>query len=148
MGILFLVKLLLLSVLVSAYSEYAVSDIFQNNSCIKLTLEYRGNQTYYIKPSSPIIKKLSFTIFAQTSYDFYFKIVEFDKERYQIPTKAPFPEDPAAEFSTDFNYADYVFSYRADPFDFTITRKKTEAILFSTYQRNIIFSEHYIEIGT
>jgi alpha-glucosidase len=40
------------------------------------------------------------------------------------------------------------FQYTADPFDFKILRKSSNATLFSTYNQSIIFSQYYIEIGT
>ena len=52
----------------------------------------------------------------------------------------------------NFTYPIYVsaisFEYTETPFDFKITRKDNGAILFSTYDKTLIFSEHYLEIGT
>jgi hypothetical protein len=133
---------------VSCHSDYAVTEVSENSSSIVLTLEYTGNQTYYIKPSSPIIKKLRFTLFAHTYYDFYFKIQDYDKQRYEIPEESPFPKDPQSSFSYLLNQTAVTFSYTKAPFDFKIVRKDTGAVLFSTYENSIVFSDHYLEIGT
>lgn len=53
-----------------------------------------------------------------------------------------------ANFSFPIAAAGVHFEYTENPFDFKITRKQTGSVLFSTYNQKIIFSDHYLEIGT
>ena len=59
-----------------------------------------------------------------------------------------FPLDPLKNFSFPISLSSIRFSYTDNPFDFKIIRKATNSTIFSTYERNIIFSDKYLEIGT
>ncbi len=80
--------------------------------------------------------------------DFLVKITDADKHRFEVPQGGSFPADPLANFSFPLAAASVGLTYTEDPFDFKITRKQNGAVLFSTYDRDFIFSEHYLEIGT
>lgn len=80
--------------------------------------------------------------------DFYFKIVDANNKRYEIPQKNPFPVDPLANFSFPISLAGVHFDYSENPFDFRITRKLNDAVLFSTHGREFIYSDKYLEITT
>lgn len=47
---------------VNCTSQYKVTQATQTNSSITLLLSYTGSSTYYLKPTSPIIQSLNFTI--------------------------------------------------------------------------------------
>jgi len=57
-------------------SDYEFVDEFSNLTTIVLKLNYTGNLSYYLKPSSPIVKTLLFTFQCHTYMDFSFKIVD------------------------------------------------------------------------
>lgn len=80
--------------------------------------------------------------------DFVFNFTDANKERFKVPQHGVFPFDPLASFSFPISASAINFEYSENPFDFKITRKQNGAILFSTYDQNIIFSDHYLEIGT
>ena len=101
-----------------------------------------------MKPTSPIIKRLYFKIQCQSFTDFYFKITDINKTRFEIPQGGDFPKDPLDRNSFPINLAAFDFHYEKEPFNFVITRKINKAVIFSTYGSELIFSEHYIEIGT
>ena len=77
----FILSLALLT-LVLTTSDYRVTNVTQNSSTIVLNLGYTGNETYIIKPTSPIIKNLVFTIHCYSLLDFYFKITDSNGTRF------------------------------------------------------------------
>ena len=141
---LFLFVAVFLIVIGQAKSSYRVSNTVKNTSTVTLTLTYTGSDDYYIKPSSPISKNLIFTFHTLAFNDFYFKIVDADKKRFEVPQSGIFPIDPLGNFSFPIAASAVNFEYTINPFDFRIIRKQNNAILFSTYDSNIIFSDHYL----
>lgn len=146
LGIFALLALLVLPTL--AVSNYRVRSTVKSTSTITLILEYTGKDDYYLKPTSPISKNLNFTFHTFTYSDFMFKITDLDKKRFEVPQYDIFPTDPLANFSFPILTSGVTFQYTEIPFDFKITRKQNGAVLFSTFNKNIIFSDHYLEIGT
>ncbi len=140
------VALLLLPVF--AVSNYRVKTTVKSSSTVTLILEYTGKDDYYLKPTSPISKSLVFTFHTFTFNDFMFKITDQNNKRFEVPQYGIFPIDPLANFSFPIATSGVNFEYTEIPFDFKITRKQNGAVLFSTFNRNIIFSDHYLEIGT
>ena len=65
-----------------AKSQYKVTSSIKTTSRIELTLDYAGTDEYYIKPTSPIIKKLHFAFQVLAYNDFYFKISDAEKSRF------------------------------------------------------------------
>jgi hypothetical protein len=120
----------------------------RNTTTITLTLNYTGSDNYYIKSTSPIIKTLLFSFHTQSFQDFYFKITDPNNKRFEWPQRDMFPIDPLANFSFPIANSAVTFEYTESPFDFRIIRKQNGAILFSTYNQQLIFSDHYLEIGT
>lgn len=80
--------------------------------------------------------------------DFSFKITDPNQKRFEVPQYGVFPIDPEANFSFPIASSAVTFEYTESPFDFRIIRKQNGAILFSTYNQQIIYSDHYLEIGT
>lgn len=145
-----IVALVLAALLLPALStsQYKVTSAHKTQTSETIHLQYTGKDDYYIKPSSPISKQLIFTFKMLTFNDFTFKIVDANKKRFQVPQNGAFPNDPLGNFSFPISLAGVKFEYTENPFDFKITRRWTEAVLFSTYDQNITFSDHYLEIGT
>jgi alpha-glucosidase len=140
-------KLLLLLVLVALVlckSEYKVTNTVTNASSIVLTLTYTGENDYYLKPTSPIVKTLKFTFQIHTYKDFIVKITDANKNRFEAPQDGIIPKDPVGSFSYPISASPVSFEYTEAPFDFKITRKDNGAVLFSTYDKNLIYSDHYL----
>jgi alpha-glucosidase len=121
-----------------------VLTVNQSTSSIAFTLQYTGNDSYYIKSTSPIVKDLIFTINCYSSTDLSFKITNINKTRFEVPQYGIFPTDPYANFSFPLNSSLIQFSYIAEPFDFKLIRRTNNETLFDTTGGNIIFSEHYL----
>lgn len=73
-------------------------------------------------------------------YDFYIKITDLHQSRYEVPQNDPWPMDPLSQFTYPINLSGMTFEYTTYPFDFRIIRKVTSATIFSTYDKNFIFS--------
>lgn len=143
-----LLTLCLLLVLSTAKSSYKVTNTQSTSSTYTLRLSYTGTDEYYIKPTSPIIKELIFTLHVYTYNDFDVKIVDAKNQRFEVPQEGVFPVDPLKNFSYPINLSAIKFEYTENPFDFRITRKANNAVLFSTYDGNFVFSDYYLEIST
>lgn len=60
----------------------------------------------------------------------------------------PFPEDIYDQFSFPLSACGIDFTFNENPFDFRIVKTSTQSVIFSTLEKNFIFSNYYIEIGT
>lgn len=67
---------------VTSKSSYRVTNTQTNSSTVTLRLSYTGSEEYYIKPTSPIIKELIFTLHTYTFNDFDFRIVDARNHRF------------------------------------------------------------------
>lgn len=143
-----LVVLFLFTLACHSKSNYKVTGTNRNTTTVTLTLTYTGQEEYYVKPTSPVSKNLIFTFRTLAFNDFFFKITDANNKRFEVPQNGVFPTDPLANFSFPISGSAILFDYTENPFDFRITRKQNGAVLFSTYEQNIIFSDHYLEIGT
>jgi hypothetical protein len=77
-----LIFLTILTYLAFAKSQYKVIKADVGSSSISLTLAYTGQDEYFIKPTSPIVKNLNFFFQLQTYDNFFFKITDADKKRF------------------------------------------------------------------
>lgn len=101
-----------------------------------------------MKETSPIVKELKFVFHMHAFYDFYFKITDPHQNRYEVPQIDPWPVDPLSAFSYPINLSGVLFEYTSFPFDFRIVRKINNAVIFSTYDMELVFSKHFMQIGT
>lgn len=74
-----------LLLLANCTSKYKVFSTQNTSSTITLGLKYTGGEEYYVKPTSPIIKDLTFTLHVYTFNDFDLKIVDATKQRFEVP---------------------------------------------------------------
>lgn len=83
-----------------------------------------------------------------TFYDFTFKIIDAESNRFEVPQGNGFPEDSLRNSSFPIEASRYGFTYTLNPFDFRISRKINNSTIFSTYEQDMIYSSYYIQIGT
>lgn len=69
-------------VLSMSITQYKVVSTSQNTSSFTLQLAYTGNESYYGKATSPIIRDLLFTIRCHTTTDLSIKITDLNKTRF------------------------------------------------------------------
>ena len=108
------IVLLLIAIFISSVyskSSYRVTRAEQNLTTITLSLAYTGQDDYYVKPSSPISKSLTFVFHTLTFQDFYFKFVDPNNKRFEVPQTGIFPIDPFANFSFPIAAAGVRFEY-------------------------------------
>ena len=80
-----LLSLALLALTAVAKSQYKVTHAVANSSSIVLDLVYTGQDDYYLKPTSPIAKKLQFSFHVLAFNDFTFKIQDSATHRFEVP---------------------------------------------------------------
>ena len=136
--------LFLLALFALAKTQYRVTNEVINSTAVTLELEYTGRDEYYLKPTSPICKNLVFIFRTLAFGDFAFKIIDAAKARFEVPQSGIFPTDPLGNFSFPTASSAVSLDYSTNPFDFTITRKKNGAVLFSTKNQDLIFSDRYL----
>jgi hypothetical protein len=85
----------------------------RNSTTITLGLVYSGKDEYFLKMTSPIIKRLVFVLKVLTYNDFTFKITDADNTRFEVPQYNPFPVDPYQNFSFPITGSVIEFSYNA-----------------------------------
>jgi len=96
---------------IHAKSQYKVINTIRNTSTLTLTLNYTGSDNYFIKETSPIIKKLTFTFHTHTFFDFLFKITDPNNKRFEWPQYGVFPIDPEGNFSFPTSNSAVSFEY-------------------------------------
>ena len=127
------------------YIPYKATDIQQGDDYITALLTYTGSDTYYLKPTSPWITNLNFTVKFESDNEFQVTITDTQKNRFNIPYEFPFPhtkELPA------LSNPDYKVDVTAEPFSYTVTRKSTGEVIFDTSYVDFVYSDLYIQVGT
>ena len=114
---------ILLLFIYQTVSQYRVSNHTENSTSHILTLEYTGNDTYYQKNASTIIKALNFVLTCHSYSDLSFQITDINDTRFRIPKVIPFQVDPLAKSTFPLNYSLFIFSYTSSPFNFKLIRK-------------------------
>ncbi|KAF9528284.1 alpha-glucosidase [Crepidotus variabilis] len=91
------------------------------------------------------IQELSLKVVYETEDRIHVKITDPSRKRYEVPESVfPRPENENAN-SKDANIA---FNYTTSPFSFSIYRKSTKEVLFSTASHAIIFEPQYLRVKT
>ncbi|GME79899.1 unnamed protein product [Ambrosiozyma monospora] len=116
----------------------------QPNRLFSATLELIGNATNVFGAD---FEELQFTLEYQTEHRLNVKIEPVDKSHVFI-----LPDDvlekPQFEIEQPLVHHDLEFSYEKNPFSFTVKRRKTNEVLFSTLGNPLIFSNQFIQFNT
>lgn len=96
---------------------------------------------------------MSLEVFLISKNTLQFIFRNANETRFELPCEEPFPCHKYPEnIVTDFNMSnleyDYELTLKERPFSFTISRKKTKEVIFTTLNRQIVFKENYAEIST
>lgn len=68
------------------------------------------------------------------------KIGDSAGKRYEVPEEV----FPRSKSQVSASSADIVFKYVANPFSFSVSRKKTGEVLFDTKGSTLVFEEQYL----
>lgn len=66
----------------NCFSKYKVSAFMNSSTIYTIQLKYSGTEDYYIKPTSPIIKDLTFVFHTYAYNDFSIKIYDPNNHRF------------------------------------------------------------------
>lgn len=94
------------------------------------------------------MKELVFELKCHTESDLSFKITDPNRTRFEVPQSGVFPKDPVGNQTFVLSDSLFKFSYKEDPFTFQITRKEGGEVLFDTSNKELIYSEYYLEMTT
>lgn len=142
------IVLSLLLSLVFTIDSYRAVKITINYTHIVAELEYKGKDTYYVKPTSVIYPQLVLTVTCHSYSDLSLTITDANNTRFRIPSTSPFPEDPLGKSTFPMNLSLFNVTYKPDPFEIRIVRNPNGEVLLDTTGSNIVFSKYYVEIST
>lgn len=91
------------------------------------------------------IERLRLTASYETDTRLHVKIVDPSTRRYEVPEDV-FPRPKSRSASP--HGAQLRFNYTSDPFSFTISRRSTGEVLFSTAGHPLIFENQYLRVKT
>ncbi|CAL1703163.1 unnamed protein product [Somion occarium] len=94
----------------------------------------------------PDINKLKLEVTYETKTRIHVKISDASSARYEVP-ESVLPRPKADPFTLPQSSA-IQFNYTTSPFSFSIFRKKTEEVLFSTASHALIFEPQYLRLKT
>jgi hypothetical protein len=93
-------------------SQYRVVGKSQTTTNLTLQLEYFGKEDFYLKPSSPVIRKAQFLLQCLAFGEFFFKITDAENKRFEVLTGGgPFPRDSFEGFTFPLNVCGIDFSF-------------------------------------
>ena len=95
--------------------------------------------------------ELEIFLISQHTVQFIFK--DANRTRVEMPLREPFPfhsytKEANVDLNMNNNDYDYELTLKENPFSFTLQRKLTKEIIFSTVNKPIIFLNNYSEIST
>ncbi|CAK3784893.1 glycoside hydrolase family 31 [Lecanosticta acicola] len=121
---------------------YKASDVQKNANGMTATLTLAG------KPCNVYgndLHHLTLTVEYQTDKRLHVLIQDANQQVYQVPESVfPRPSLTGVENGT----SDLLFDYQAEPFSFTVKRRKTGEILFDTSAASLIFEDQYVRLRT
>ncbi|WRT65354.1 uncharacterized protein IL334_002297 [Kwoniella shivajii] len=91
------------------------------------------------------INYLEVSVEYETSTRLHVHIYDKDQHQYQVPEYV-LPRPKSSASSSDSDSCELKFDYKQNPFEFWITRKEDEAILFDTRSKNIPTYEESIQV--
>ena len=86
-----------------------------------------------------------FTLTALSDQRLHVLIQDKASQVYQVPSTV---FDRPSNGKTSTGGSDFKFNYVANPFSFSVVRKKTGEVLFDTSAANIVFESQYLRLRT
>ncbi|KAK3386179.1 glycosyl hydrolases family 31-domain-containing protein [Podospora didyma] len=120
---------------------YEATNVLQADSYLLADLQLLGNCTLYAKD----ITNLRLLVEYQTDTRLHVLISDSDNNVFQVPDQVlhrPHSQNSTADTSA------IRFTYKKNPFSFTVTRVSTGEVLFDTSAAPLIFETQYVRLRT
>lgn len=131
----------------SRRDSYRLKSFISNETHFLAFLEFAGTKDFYAdNVYSPFIKNITLIVSYDSQNELSLKIVDSNYSRFEIPNKAPFPQNKEA-FSKNKNYR-FENKSEGDYYSFKIIRNDNNVILFDTTDLNLIYSDRYLEFSS
>jgi alpha-glucosidase (family GH31 glycosyl hydrolase) len=130
-----------------------VSKTVTKNS-FSFLLHYAHNMHFgKFRKSEDLAEYLSLEVFLISKEKLQFIFRNANETSFEMPCEDPFPchkyrDNIILDFNMNNLEYDYDFLIKERPFSFTLSRKSTKEILFTTLNRQIVFKKNYVEIST
>ncbi|POV99706.1 hypothetical protein PSHT_13412 [Puccinia striiformis] len=120
-------------------SSYALSELEETLDGFDASLLLSGQPCHDGEISS-----LRLSVKYETNERLHVRIVDASAQRYEVPAIL----FPRPSNSTKVSKTALVFSYEKSPFSFTISRRGTREVLFSTISHPLTYRDRHIQIAT
>ncbi|KZT11187.1 glycoside hydrolase family 31 protein [Laetiporus sulphureus 93-53] len=121
---------------------YKATNVLTNSSTLTANLLLAGVCNAF----GPDIEQLLLEVTYETNTRIHVKITDQTSPRYEVP-ESVLPR-PTANASTTSESALIGFNYTVSPFQFSIYRKSTSEVLFSTASYPLIYEPQYLRVKT
>ncbi|KAH9456773.1 hypothetical protein Pst134EB_012974 [Puccinia striiformis f. sp. tritici] len=121
-------------------SSYALSELEETLDGFDASLLFMSGQPCH----DGEISSLRLSVKYETNERLHVRIVDASAQRYEVPAIL----FPRPSNSTKVSKTALVFSYEKSPFSFTISRRSTREVLFSTISHPLIYRDRHIQIAT
>lgn len=127
---------------------YAINSITESDASLVLNLQLQG----ICQPYGRDVPRLTVVVNFETEYRIRVRILDADKDRYEIPSSAlPNPASTAKDGKTYLQNLTYRFEYTRNPFTFSVIRIETGEKVFDsnvTGMDSLVYEDEYLEIST
>ncbi|KAF8993360.1 alpha-glucosidase [Cyathus striatus] len=122
---------------------YRATDVKTQSNGLAAQLQLAGRACNVFGSDLPV---LSLDVVYETVDRIHVKIKDAKSQRYEVP-ESVVPR-PNATHGVTSKLANIVFEYTTSPFSFTIKRRQTGEVIFSTVNNPIIFEPQYLRLKT
>ena len=131
-------------------ADYAVTDSYTDDahSYYTATLQYSGEQPYYVNESNTVVQNLNFTYFFASAGHLIVRLTDKDNQRWEVPYAPPFPHIDMNNKFAPYDNANVEVAVTETPFSFKVTRKSTSEVIFDSSAGDLIYSDLYLQLST
>lgn len=124
-----------------AYSEYQVTTVNIAPQGMRLDLNLSSPCKAYVID----IPQLSVLVHFQTADRLRVRIIDAERDRWEIPMSLLSDGTESSIFSDNLNYQ---FLYTTNPFGFSVTKKEDGDVLFNSSAHRMVYEDQYLEISS
>ncbi|TFK24629.1 alpha-glucosidase [Coprinopsis marcescibilis] len=119
-------------------------EYLNNGSEVQVDLELGGEGCNVFGQD---IERLRLSVAYETDTRLHVKIFDPENERYEVP-ESVFPRPAASSVPPSRSQLTFSFTSEPNPFSFTISRRSSGDVLFSTAGHPLIFEDQYLRVKT